>query len=347
MKNAYTLLFCSIMFLIVESCKKNTAEEATVLPQPVVVPKIILPGSWLQKADAPFLPRYLACGFSIGSKGYVGAGQTPDTGSVSYFTDWWEYDPTADHWTSRASIPFSNGFWAGVSFVINDKGYLGIGNTDSVLTKQLWQYDATANSWTRKTDFPGNWKSGAIGLSIGNKGYVGLGANNNDSVNNPQYPTGGRDWWEYDPAIDQWTQKSDFPGPSKEFLIGLVINNKIYLGLGEVYGGNFASWWEYDPAADHWTQKSDWPGLGAEDGGYLAGFTIANKGYVVGQTKCWAYDPALDSWTQQAFCTDLRSHGVAFSIAGQGYFTTGWNVLNNYQTQNDLWEFTPPRNMNW
>jgi IPT/TIG domain len=402
-KNAHILMVCIVMFITVESCKKDTAVapiliksfnptigetgdrvrimgsgfgnsissskiffngvEAVItflddtLISAIVPPNatsgkisvtldgrnvtstndfVLLPGNWLRKKDLPFSPRWYAYGFSIGNKGYVGAGQALFTNVAgSNLTDWWEYDPFEDQWISRTAIPFSGGLEWGVSFAIGDKGYLGIGMTDSVLTNEFWQYDTTANKWTRKADFPGNWKVGAIGLSIGNKGYVGLGLNYDDSVGGNWTP--GVDWWEYDPVIDQWTQKSDIPVFGEVFPSGLVINKKIYLGMGEVTFGYYQSWWEYDPASDQWTQKSDYP-VSQILQEYAVGFTIGNKGYINGIKECWAYDPALDLWTKQSFFTDFRDDGVSFSMAGKGYYATGYgdDIL-----ENDLWEFTP------
>lgn len=308
---------------------------------------VILPGIWVRKADLPFTGissafnggpgRLLASGFSIGNKGYAGAGHSPNKDGVGPFLkDWWEYDPSADHWTRKGDIPFADGIWAGVSFAINGNGYIGIGRSGNIFTNEFWQYDATTDHWTRKTDFPGSFKKGAIGLGAGNKVYMGLGESWNSSGG---FAQSDWYWWEYDPGTDQWTRKADFPGPQESFLTGFVINNRIYLGLGAEQLER--SWWEYDPSTDHWTRKADFPG---DKKGWWApgGFSIANKGYVAGVAECWEYDPVSNVWTQLAYFDDLRISGVTFSILNKGYYTTGGGHLMNYALQNDLWEFTPP-----
>ena len=54
--------------------------------------------------------------------------------------------------------------------------------------------------WTQKADFGGAARSGAVGFSIGNKGYMGTGVSGNTKFN---------DFWEYDPETNVWTQKAN------------------------------------------------------------------------------------------------------------------------------------------
>ena len=42
-------------------------------------------------------------------------------------------------------------------------------------TKDFWEYDPAANTWTQKADFGGTARHGAVGFSIGSKGYIGTG----------------------------------------------------------------------------------------------------------------------------------------------------------------------------
>src|SRR5580765_6530695 len=57
------------------------------------------------------------------------------------------------------------------------------------------------NTWTQKTSFGGTERYGVVGFSIGSKGYMGTGFSNYNYY---------KDFWEYDPATDAWTQKADF-----------------------------------------------------------------------------------------------------------------------------------------
>jgi len=63
-----------------------------------------------------------------------------------------------------------------------------------------------ANPWIQKADFGGVGRHRATGISIANKGYMGLG-----HVNGTGIDIDYKDWWQYDPASDSWTQKANFP----------------------------------------------------------------------------------------------------------------------------------------
>ena len=58
----------------------------------------------------------------------------------------------------------------------------------------------------------------AVGFSIGNKGYVGTGYDNNINYHN--------DFWEYDPATDTWTQKANFGGGARYGAVGFSIGTR-------------------------------------------------------------------------------------------------------------------------
>ena len=69
---------------------------------------------------------------------------------------------------------------SGACFALGGKGYVSTGTptTASPITRNFYEYEpastqAAANSWTRKADFGGSIRSGAVGFSIGSKGYVG------------------------------------------------------------------------------------------------------------------------------------------------------------------------------
>ena len=49
------------------------------------------------------------------------------------------------------------------------------GSTMVHIQKDFWEYDPAANTWTQKADFGGAARDGAVGFSIGSKGYIGTG----------------------------------------------------------------------------------------------------------------------------------------------------------------------------
>ena len=98
--------------------------------------------------------------------------------------------------------------------------------------------DIAQNTWTQKADFGGGGRSGAVGFSIADKGYIGTGYDGSYK----------KDFWEYDPATNTWTQKADFGGTAREGAVGFSIADKGYVGTGEVAPFNYTKdFWEYTP----------------------------------------------------------------------------------------------------
>lgn len=171
------------------------------------------------------------------------------------------------------------------------------------------------DTWTRKIDFFGVGRYEATGFSIGNKGYIGTGHDDNYTYLN--------DFWEYDQATDSWTQIANIGGGNRTGAVGFSIANKGYVGTG----AGAKDFWEYDPLTNTWTQKANFGGLGRTD---AFGFSIGNKGYIGGGetysnyfNDFWEYNPATNLWTQKAPFFVARSKAIAFSIGGKGYAGIG------------------------
>ncbi len=250
---------------------------------------------WTRKADFPGRLEGIFLGFSIGTKGYVETGST-------YFpvniipNEFWEYDPAANIWTQKAAIPVTPGRNASVGFSIGTKGYIGLGvkaeGQFNSYFRDFWEYDPATNVWTQKADFEGNIRSGAVGFSIGKKGYVGNGS---DGI------TASKEFWEWDQATDVWTRKADFGGMIRYGSVGFSIENKGYLGLGYNSSGSsltiYNDIWEWDQATNTWVQKADFRGIARIS---AVGFSIGSKGYIgIGNngnnyfSDFWEYDPNL------------------------------------------------------
>ncbi len=198
------------------------------------------------------------------------------------------------------------------------------------------------NSWTQKADFGSKGRAYALGFSIGDKGYAGMGIDTNGIYNN--------DFWEFNPTQNIWTQKANFPGKARTGASSFGINNKGYVICG--YTGNYKNTnevWQYDPSNDTWTQKGNFPGMERE---YAVSFCLNNKGYIgTGFNSVspnfyflndfWEYNPTSDTWTQKAdFGGGGRTAASGFSIGNKGYVGTGYFVNN----KNDFWEFNPTSN---
>jgi N-acetylneuraminic acid mutarotase len=231
--------------------------------------------AWTSKANYPGNSSGGAVSFSIGTKGYIGTGVI--LGTSDFTNEFWEYDPATNRWTQKASFPTTpSRAWA-VGFSIGTKGYIGIGGKPSTGAADLpdyyqdfWEWDQATNVWTKKADFGGYNRLGAVGFSIGNKGYIGTGSTDKGNYT--------RDFWEWDQATNVWTKKADFRGMARVGAVGFTIGNKGYIGTG--FDGNMPGdkdFWEWDQATNVWTQKSNFGGIERVD---AVGVSIGNKGYI-------------------------------------------------------------------
>ena len=246
-------------------------------------------GVWTQMADLDGGPRHHASGFSIGDKGYIGTG----TGPVGNRKDFWEYDTSINSWTQKADFGGAER-WFAVGFSIGTKGYIGDGDGFD----DFWEYTPgpgfMGGFWTKKANIPLAVSSGAsAGFSIGTKGYIGTGG------------IGVKEFWEYDPLLDKWTQKTDFGGLARGAALGFSIGCKGYIGTGSGDAGYFKDFWEYDPYSlingidangnpmGAWNQKADYGGAPIDFG---LKFSIGSKGYIGGGYAGGVSSVAEDFW---------------------------------------------------
>jgi N-acetylneuraminic acid mutarotase len=245
-----------------------------------------------------------------------------------------------------------------VGFSIRNKGYVGLGletNTSSFNT-DFWEYDTLSNSWTQKANFPGGGRIRSVGFSIGDKGYVGTGYKQNDISSGPPNYLFCNDFWQFDPMLNEWIQKSNFAGLGRADAVGFCIGSKGYIGTGVQNFGDSSSclndFWEYDPILDIWTQKNNVPGNPRNQ---AVGFSIGSKGYIgTGYNNrtyfndFWEYNPSTDSWLSRSnFPGTPRYAAIGFSIGSKGYVGIGLNnaLLSGQSPSNDFYEFNPVNNV--
>ncbi len=235
---------------------------------------------WTRKANFPGAEREGATGFAIANKGYIAGA-----------TDLWEYDPAIDQWTRKADFPGTSRTFA-ACFSAGSKGYVGTGYSSGApnLPLDFWEYDAATNRWTQKADFPGPGRFKAVGFSILGKGYIGTGGIDPNANLSTTY----NDFWEYDPATNQWNRKADLPGGNREGAIAWSIGTYGYVGAGFKFqpgGGNYKDYWQFNPAANKWNRTSD-----GEYASSVGTFAIGNSGYYV-EFKNEGYPPKVYQFT--------------------------------------------------
>jgi hypothetical protein len=208
---------------------------------------------------------------------------------------------------------------------------------------QAFIYAQSPDSWTRKASVGGgDGRTGAVGFSIGSKGYIGLGYVQFGP--DPMSPgTNSADFWEYDPASDTWTQKANFAGGARYGAVGFSIGSKGYVGLG-AYQNDF---WEYNPATNAWTQKA---ALGTVNRSYATGFGLKGKGYAGlgwdsqynGLRDWWEYNPVSDSWTQKSNYPGSTEYSPkGFAIGNLGYVNSPVYSSGMTAMPSDFYQYDP------
>lgn len=229
-----------------------------------------------------------------------------------------------------------------------------------------------ANTWQQKASFGGVGRHRGTGISIANKGYIGLG-----HVNGTGIDISYKDWWQYDPASNSWTQKANFP-VNNHGAIAFSTDTKGYVGGGSalnqefyefnpqtntwspiancplspgdvqvfsvknkgyVYSGDQLA--EYNPTSNSWTMKANAPVF---FGSWSNSFGTESSGFVKSGTNFYEYKPANNQWIQRTSFPGLMSNGsAAFTMNDKGYFTSGYvGSLSNVTEQ--VWEFNPGTN---
>ncbi|HNR19826.1 MAG TPA: kelch repeat-containing protein [Bacteroidia bacterium] len=297
--------------------------------------------SWLQKAPIPGIPSgiYSGTSFTINNLIYVAGGCT--SGLDSNYQNLWEYDPTNDGWTQKADMPLG-GTYGSSAFVINNIGYVvggwhrtGPGSATSF--NFTYSYDPALNAWAAVQSFPAIRYTG-VAVELNGKGYMGTG-----------YAPLSKDWWEFDPIANTWTQKANLPGNVRQASHGFSLDGYAYITMGGQYQVNYNDLWQFDPNLNSWAAKANYPDTARSSG---STFVLNNKAYLVGGSN-WAgepfssiysYDPSFDKWTFVSFFPGGKRHALITAVAngkayiGQGSYTD--QNTNDYFTANDWWECT-------
>jgi N-acetylneuraminic acid mutarotase len=192
----------------------------------------------------------------------------------------------------------------------------------SFLFTLLFGYDASA-AWIKRADFGSHGRHRGTALSIGTKGYMGLGHYNGAGPNIIL-----SDWWEYDPSTNAWTQKADYIGNNGNGNYGVLalgIGNYGYITGGTTSGSQV---YRYDPSLNVWTNIGNCPSAPVN----VEGFVVDGKGYYVTGNNLYEFDPATNLWTTKNNPPfSLWIWNSSFSLNGKGYLKSG----------NSLWEYKP------
>jgi len=292
---------------------------------------------WVQLEDYPGLGRNHPITFSIGTDGYVLAGQNENG---TYVNDFYKYDTTTDSWTQLPNFPgYPRGYAYGIAH--NGKAYVGFGTSnvfDIGPLDDLWEYDPVSETWTELASCPCGGRLHPAMLEAGGQIFVGLGNNNSGNLD---------DWWAYDLATDAWAQKADFIAEERHHPYFFSIDDIAYVGFGH---GNdiYNDFYKYEPLTDTWTQVASLPAEGRVAGTQFSyngkGYALSGDGddhYYLETGEFWQYTPETDSWMSLPVHPGHSKWAPGCFVVGDVlYFTSGLQYDDgNSETLNDLWRF--------
>lgn len=185
--------------------------------------------------------------------------------------------------------PLDTGVVASAAFSIGTRAYIIGGDTSEYygiikkFSNSVYRYDSTTNTWTTMKRFPGRPRIGAVAFSLNGKGYYGLGQDttafliDSTAFGGQRYILRNflRDWYEYDPLLDSFFRKADFPSTeiARAFASSFVYRTGDVGGFvfgegdfrdenGTYKGKYFDELWEYNPTTNTWTKRANYPNGG-------------------------------------------------------------------------------------
>ena len=291
---------------------------------------------WTQKANFGNGVRYRGIAFSIGSKGYMGTG----TGTTTYMSDFWEYDPSNNTWSQKANYA-GGACYGAVGFSSSNKGYVGTG-FNGTYKNDFYEYDPVNNVWSQKANFAGTARTSAVGFFVNGKCYIGTGSGATANFN---------DLWEYDPNTNFWTAKASIPSATRYLSFGTAVGSLAYVGAGYVNAVVSNDVWEYNSSTNTWTQKANLgtatlygaTAMGIGPNLFVAGgYEFSTSTY---SDKMWIFNAGNNTWSQMQNIGSGqgRYSASSFAIGLRGYVVGGYTTT----AMNSTWEFEAPGTYSW
>ncbi len=292
-------------------------------------------GQWIMGAPIPTI-RGETRGDALDGMVYFIGGMM-DGWEASALVD--RYDPVADVWESRASLPTVTNHPGETT--LDGKIYVsgGFNTIDFTFNlKALWRYDPETNTWEQLADMP-EVRAAHIMKAIKGKLYV-VGGDG---------PTDPTSVWMYDPETNTWTTTLANMTSPRDHLAGAVFNDKLYVMGGRWRNSQKFSITEvYDPATDTWTTLADMP---VPRSGLTADLLSDGKIHVTGgedidmfctYSEHDAYDPVTNTWSREPNLPRPR-HGLASAAVGDRWYVIGGATSAGPYTQHtfksyvDIW----------
>jgi len=236
---------------------------------------------------------------------------------------------SAQSWLKVTDFPAA-GRDDGSCFIINNIAYCGGGVKPFITLGDFYAFHLISENWSAIASLPqGNERQYASGFSFNGLGYL-FGGYRSAFL---------KDFWQYNPQTNKWSQKTNFPSSARGGTSIFVIDSIAYIIGGKTTNARaIREIWAYDLINESWHAKKDLPfgprwrsgacALGGK--GYLAFGLDDSLNY---SDEIWEYNPLTDSWS---FLTQFpeggrnytKLHGIGTQLITIGGNDSAGNFLN-------------------
>ncbi len=271
-------------------------------------------GIWLTAAPLPTKRTEVATATLRGKVYVVGGFEQPRVGDLmndSITASVAEYDPSTDHWTTKAHMPVGL-HHAGIGvagerlYVIG--GYTRLGLTLWHPVATVYVYDPVTDTWAERAPMP--TPRGALSVTEHEGKFYAIGGYDR-KANSAAVEV-------YDPERNTWAVLAPLPTPRDHLTTGAV-SGKVYAIGGRLNGDyrrNLSVTEMYDPVTNLWARAADLPtarsGISASEvGGRL--YVFGGEGGDGTFRENEAYDPAHGTW-QTMLPMPTGRHGLGSAV---------------------------------
>jgi len=258
--------------------------------------------SWVSKAPLPqgksdfglvvVNGKIYAIGGQI--RNYVSSWTKGFSGIRETINSHYEYNPAADKWISRPTMPTPRHSFATVVYEDNIyciggvKNIVSYGPTVTATTAAVEAFNLSTNKWENKTSMPTRRDYFATMVYEDDIYCVSEGKNE-----------------VYNIATDTWQTKAPMPF-NESWTTANVVNSKLYLTFDSLM-------YVYDPATDSWTTKAT---IQTENYGTVSA-VIDDKIYVISANLTQIYDTETNTVSLGAPPPPNFSGGIALTTTGE------------------------------
>jgi len=178
---------------------------------------------WTELDTCPCEPRLHPAFVAHNGKIFAGLGN----GNNGNLNDWWEYDIATNQWSRKQDFPNLPRHHP-YQFAVGDYVYTGFGHGAGIFN-DWYRYDPVNEVWDTMSNIPAEGRVAGTQFSYADKGYV-LSGDGEDHLSMEE-----GEFWEYDPALNEWTQLPPHPGKSRWAPASFIIDGVVYLFNGTTY----------------------------------------------------------------------------------------------------------------